>query len=129
MHSLHLNKHIKFNIVLFLAIIAIVQLFAVKVYADKASESYRIQYLLDKIESSGAVFIRNGKEYPGAEARKHLQRKLDYAGDKITTAEDFITYIASKSSTSGEAYYMKLPDGKTMETATWLRQQLEEMKL
>ena len=41
--------------------------------------SQEIGRLLSFVEDSGCTFIRNGSEYPAAEAA-HLQKKLDYLG-------------------------------------------------
>jgi hypothetical protein len=60
-----------------------------------------------------------------------MQKKLDYAGNRITTADQFITYIATKSSFSGKSYFVKYPDGKQIESAVWLRNlliKIEEKK-
>jgi hypothetical protein len=92
------------------------------------SEQRKIAYLLDAIGASHLIFIRNGDEYTGEEARDHLQEKLDIAGGDIRTAEDFINYIASESSVSGISYYVRLPDGTQIEAGIWLRGKLAEMK-
>lgn len=86
-----------------------------------ASEIHRrIDYLLRFIESSVCRFIRGGTEYPPKEAADHLRMKLGKAGDRVKTAEDFITGIASKSYLSGKPYRIKLPDGTVQPTGPWL---------
>lgn len=95
------------------------------------SEKEKINYLLEELERSKLIFIRNGDEYSAKEARDHMQKKLDYAGSRITTVDQFITHIATKSSFSGKSYYVKYPDGKKTESAIWLREilaKLEEKK-
>lgn len=93
--------------------------------AEKAmTEGEKIAALLDCVERSNVVFIRNGNEYPPKEARKHLQMKLSRAGGRVRTAEDFIKYIASRSYLSGRPYTVRFPDGRTMETGAWLRAML-----
>jgi hypothetical protein len=91
------------------------------------SERERIGALLDVVERSAARFIREGTEYSGAEGRKHLERKLWWAGQRIRTAEEFIEGIASRSSTTGRPYRVRLPDGEEMETGPWLRQKLADI--
>src|SRR4051812_7042033 len=78
------------------------------------SEPQKTERLLKLIENSDMQFIRNGKVYNGSAARKHLERKLRYAGDKITTARQFIHYIASQSSFTGRSYYVHFKNGKEM---------------
>ena len=91
------------------------------------SEPERIAALLAAVERSGARFVREGTEYSGAEGRRHLERKLRYAGDRIATAEEFIAGIASRSSITGRQYLVRLPGGAEMECGAWLRQKLAEI--
>lgn len=60
--------------------------------------------MLSFVEDSGCTFIRNGSEYPAAEARAHLQKKLDYLErkDLVASSEDFIERAATQSSLSGK---------------------------
>jgi hypothetical protein len=95
--------------------------------ADRQREQARIAALLDTVERSGAAFIREERTYSAAEGRKHLERKLHHAGDRVTTAEQFIEEIASRSSTTGRPYFVKLPSGEQVETGPWLRQRLAEI--
>ena len=96
-------------------------------------EERRIQYLLGSIEKSSVVFIRNGKEHTGKEAKEHLENKMNYArraywlfGPKADiTVENFISKIASKSSSSNIDYQVRLKNGKVMTTNEWLREQLK----
>jgi hypothetical protein len=104
-----------------LAVLAVTQ-------ASAMSEQDKIRALLSRIETSGLIFIRNGSEYSSGDARKHLELKLSKAGSLITTADQFITHIASGSFWSGEPYYIKLPDGSKMKSAEWLRKALVEIE-
>ncbi len=90
-------------------------------------ERDRIAALLDVAERSGARFLREGKEYSGAEGRKHLERKLRYAGERVRTAEEFIEGIASRSSLTGRPYHVRLPEGQGMDTGAWFRDRLAEI--
>jgi uncharacterized protein DUF5329 len=91
------------------------------------TEQQRIAALLAVVDQSGATFIREGKEYSAAEGRRHLERKLWFAGSRVETAEDFIDKIASRSSITGRPYLVRLPSGKESETGVWLRQKLAEI--
>jgi hypothetical protein len=96
-------------------------------WARDAREEKRIEYLLETVESlKGAAFIRNGTEYNAKDAGKHLRMKLAKAGDRVKTAEDFIEGCASRSSLSGDAYKIRLPDGTITDTAPFLRAKLRE---
>ncbi|MDF5823763.1 DUF5329 family protein [Pseudomonas aeruginosa] len=61
--------------------------------------------MLSFVEDSGCTFIRNGSEYPAAEARAHLQKKLDYLErkDLVASSEDFIERAATQSSPQRQA--------------------------
>ena len=96
--------------------------------ADAVSERDKIEQLINHVGAlQGAVFIRNGEEYKPAEAAAHLRRKWQAAGDEITTVEDFIEKIASKSSASGEPYRIRF-DRSESDAGDWLRTRLELME-
>ena len=95
--------------------------------AKQLSEQERSAALLDAVGRSGARFVREGREYSAAAGRRHLERKLRHAGDRVSTAEQFIEGIASRSSTTGRPYIVKFPSGNQMETGPWLRQRLAEI--
>lgn len=93
------------------------------------SESQKIETLIAYIgRLQGAVFIRNGVEYGPADAASHLRLKRDKAGDRVRTAEDFIRLCASYSSTSGEAYLVRFPDGRTRTAEDVLREELARIE-
>jgi len=91
------------------------------------AERDRIAALLEAAERSGARFVRQGKEYSGAEGRKHLERKLRYAGERVRTAEEFIEGIASRSSITGRPYRVRLPERQEKEAGPWFRDMLAEI--
>ncbi len=82
--------------------------------------------LLKAVEESGLVFLRNGSEHDATKAASHLSDKWESAGDRVTTAEQFIEEIASRSSTTGRTYEMRLEDGSLVPAADWLRARLKE---
>ena len=92
------------------------------------SEQEKISYLLNVIGTSKVIFVRNGVEYPGTEAKLHLQRKLEASGNSIKTADDFINNIASHSSMTGKPYYIEFPDGTKIESEIWLRDRLSQFR-
>lgn len=86
-----------------------------------------IDHLLDYVASSSCTFVRNGSEYSAEKARDHLAIKYRFVGDRISTAEDFIKYLASGSSVSGEPYHVKC--GKTDALAgAWLTTELNRYR-
>ncbi|MFM9985961.1 MAG: DUF5329 family protein [Flavobacteriales bacterium] len=90
------------------------------------SEKDKILQLIEIVEQSDIIFIRNGEEHNAQEAAAHLRRKYEYAGSDIQTAEQFITNIASRSSSTGEAYRVKLKDGSLVDAEAWFRERLRE---
>ena len=95
----------------------------------ESGESVRqeINHLLQYIESSGCIFVRNGKEGTPAEARDHIQKKYDYYRDHVKSTEDFIKYAATKSTISGKPYKVRC-NGRETRTADWLHTELEKLR-
>lgn len=95
--------------------------------ARDAREQARIEFVLGHIaHAQDIVFIRNGAEYGGEAAAKHLRRKLDHAGGRLHTAEEFIHYCATESSRTHEKYLVRLPNGETTEAAKYFSILLQE---
>ena len=83
-----------------------------------------IEFLLSAIGSSGCQFVRNSTKYPAIKAEAHLRMKYRNAVRYVSSAEDFITRIASKSSWTGKAYQILCPDKQPQTSAQWLSDQL-----
>jgi hypothetical protein len=89
--------------------------------------SDEIDHLLSYVASSSCTFVRNGSEYGAVKAREHLADKYRFAGSRIATAEDFIQYLATKSSFSGEPYHVRC--GKDDElSGAWLTAELKRYR-
>ncbi|HEY6514405.1 MAG TPA: DUF5329 domain-containing protein [Burkholderiaceae bacterium] len=89
-----------------------------------------ITQLLERIETSSCSFNRNGSWYPPAEARKHLQMKLDYMVKRnmLGSTEEFISKAATASSVSGEAYQIRCGTQAPVASATWLTAELKRLR-
>jgi hypothetical protein len=89
-----------------------------------------VDALLARLQSSGCEFNRNGSWYAGAEARTHLQKKLDYleGKDLVKTAEQFIERGASTSSMSGKPYLVRCAGKPPVESAQWLKAELQAVR-
>jgi len=98
------------------------------VFANPDGSAQReIDHLLEFVARSSCTFVRNGADYPAQKAGEHLAGKFRYAASRITTAEDFIRDIASRSSVSGDAYRVKC--GKVdMPAAVWLTEELQRYR-
>ncbi len=98
-------------------------------WSETMSEEEKIQTLLNRIEESKYIFIRNDKEYSAQKAREHLEMKYNRMKKRIKTANDFIDRLATKSSLSGKPYLMKNPaNGKKTLLRVWLKAQLRNME-
>jgi hypothetical protein len=95
----------------------------------QTTEAQKIEYLIDSVEKlSDAKFIRNGSAYDARAAGDHLRMKLRRAGGRVKTADDFIRYIASKSSMSGEPYKIRFADGRVVTSEAFLRGKLKALE-
>ena len=92
-----------------------------------AGTSENIASLLLFVEQSECTFIRNGKHYDALEAKEHIEKKYTYFKDRITTAEDFILFAATKSAITGEPYRV-ICNGVNMATSDWLKEELAELR-
>ena len=86
--------------------------------------------VLNRLEASGCEFNRNDRWYSAAQARVHLQRKLDHVESKesVKTAEGFIYLAASKSSVTGVAYQVRCRGQAPVASTAWLLRQLDEFR-
>lgn len=97
--------------------------------AAQKNEAQKIEALIASVETlPGAVFIRNGSEFDGKQAAAHLRKKWNYAGKRIKTAEQFISYCATESSMSGKKYKIRFADGRTVDSANFFHQQLRQIE-
>lgn len=83
-----------------------------------------IDRLLAFVASSPCRFVRGGTEYEGREARDHLARKLDVARPMLSTADQFIDYVATGSSMTGQPYKVRCGT-RELTSREWLRAELE----
>lgn len=96
--------------------------------APVLTEAQKIEALIASVEHlRGAVFIRNGTEHDAAKAAGHLRRKLDYAGKRVKTAEQFIKYLATGSSMTGKPYRIRFADGQSVDSAVYFNEQLRRL--
>lgn len=89
-----------------------------------------IDGLLNRLQSSGCEFNRNGTWYSGSEAKTHLLRKLAYLEDKGTlrNAEQFIELAATSSSFSGSAYQVRCGATPPVPSRQWLTRELSALR-
>ncbi len=97
--------------------------------ARTLSEQQKISALIDAIRQlKGASFIRNGEDHSAIDAADHLAMKVKRAGNKVKTATQFIDRVASQSSITGQAYQIRMADGKLVNAGDFLRAELAKLK-
>jgi len=108
-------------------VLVLLALFSGIACAQGDREGKRIEYLITSVENLvGVKFVRNGKEYDGKQAAAHLRMKLKNTASMVHSAEDFIKICASKSYLSGKPYLIVFPNGRTVPSEVFFRQQLQE---
>ncbi len=89
-------------------------------HAATVQADTEISALIGKVEHArGVTFIRNGSAHGASEAAAH---------GRIDSAEQFIDAIGTRSSMTGIAYRVRFADGREIDSATWLRQLLRELR-
>lgn len=87
-----------------------------------------INHLLQYVERSKCVFIRNGKEYDSKEAAEHIKAKYDAFVSNIKTPEEFIERIASQSMLNDRPYFVRCGDHSLTPSADWLTKELSNYR-
>ena len=102
--------------------------FAVAQAAPSEAERARIERLIAYVGAQKDLkFVRNGSAYSPADAAKFLRGKFDKMGEHVSTAQQFIDEIASRSSTTGQAYLIRFADGRSLPAAQFLGDELRRM--
>lgn len=111
----------------FIACLCIALVPSVQAAGAPPEERAKIEALLAHVGAmKKAVFIRNGKEYDAASAVKFLRGKWEAHDKEIQSAAEFIEKVATKSSTSGKPYRIRLEDGKETDCGPYLSAQLKK---
>ena len=97
---------------------------------DPSIPEQEIAHLLNFIETSGCVFIRNNKKYDGMRARDHLNSKYEYLKKREhdISAEQFIQYAASQSSLSKKPYSVQCGSADPIHSEQWLSRELSQFR-
>ncbi len=105
----------------------VLAIFSGVVIAQDNIEKKKIDFLISSIDNlKEAKFIRNGTEYGGKEAAEHLRMKLQSAGNRVQTADDFIKLCGSCSYISGKPYLIRFSNGHTIKAEQYFRKKLKE---
>jgi hypothetical protein len=88
----------------------------------------RIGQLIRATGNSEDTFVREGKDYTGAEAMQLLVAKLHSHRGPAVTLDEFVDQLASRSSKTGQQYEVRRRDGGTVTMQQWLRAKLREIE-
>lgn len=102
----------------------------ITVHAGLDAQGQReVAALLAFVGQSHCIFIRNGKSYSAADAKNHLELKLNYLleRDKVNSAEEFIDRAGTQSSFSGRPYLVNC-GGANRPSADWLKEELQRQR-
>ena len=92
------------------------------------AEKEKIEALIANMEGlKDAAFIRNGSDYNSKQAARFLRAKWNAQGKEIKTAAEFISKIASASSTSGKPYLIRFKDGRELKAGEYLTAELKKL--
>ena len=105
----------------------IVGLWALPVVGANNDWQEEVAHLLDYIAESNCSFIRNDKVYDADQARDHINKKYEYVKNRISSAEQFIAYAATKSSMTGKKYQVTC-GGTTILSNEWLEEELRNYR-
>ena len=92
------------------------------------SQKPEVEHLLEFVETTDCTFERNGKQYNGGRAAKHIKRKYKHFRDEITTTEEFIEYSGTRSTRSGMPYLVYCSDSDPIESSVWLLEELTQYR-
>jgi hypothetical protein len=96
--------------------------------APTPAERARIERLIQFVEAQKDIrFMRNGSDYSAKDASKFLRSKFNKMGEHVSTAQQFIDQIGSRSSTSGDPYLIRFADGREIPAAKFLGDELQRM--
>ena len=88
---------------------------------------HEIDHLLDFVAASKCTFVRAGERFDSAAARDHLAMKYRFTKFRLSTADEFVQYLATSSSTTGEPY-MVICNQKERPAGAWLTDELHRFR-
>jgi hypothetical protein len=104
-------------------------MFSLQAAALPASEKNKIESLLSHIAGlTDAQFVRNGKDYNAKNAAKFLRGKWEANEKKINSATDFISVAATRSTTTGKPYLIRLKGQSAKPCGDYLLAELRKIE-
>ena len=110
-------------------VVAALAAWCARAAALSATDTARVERLIEHVGAQAGIrFVRNGEEFDAPSAARHLRMKLERAGERVRTVDEFIDGVASRSWLSGRPYLVRLPDGRELQAADWLRGELRRIE-
>lgn len=104
-------------------------LFSLQILADiPLQQKTEIEHLLQYVRNTECSIHRNDTQHNGTDALVHIQKKYDYFKNKITSAESFIKYAATKSTMTNKYYTVICPGRKAVKVKDWLLKELKSYR-
>lgn len=117
---MNVNAHVQSVI----AGVALALLGTASAAAPSAQADREIRHLVDFVAASGCTFIRNGDAHDAKSAAEHLAMKYGKARSRLSTPEQFIEHVASRSFFTGREYRVQCPGKAAQSSAQWLTTEL-----
>ena len=114
----------KINTCMFLALLAMLGLYATSAFSSAPSEKSRIEYLLNALDENELIFVCDSGEKPGAWAKEHLREQYYELNPPVATAEEFIDMIGTRSPVTGKSYLIKVRNEPIISAQKWFRNKL-----
>lgn len=109
--------------------VAMLALPMISTAAPDARGEGEIRHLIDFVSASGCTFIRNGDSHDSLSAAEHLSMKYGRARSRLSTPEQFIEAVATRSYLTGREYRVQCPGRPEMANAEWLLSELAASRL
>jgi hypothetical protein len=94
---------------------------------QKQTEPQKIEALIRHVESlTEAKFVRNGVAYDAKAAGQFLRGKWKAQEAEVKSAKDFIEKVATKSSTTGQPYLIRLAGSREVPSGEYLAAELKK---
>jgi hypothetical protein len=88
---------------------------------------HEIDHLLDFVAASNCTFVRSGERFTSQQARDHLAMKYNFTKFRMSTADEFVKYLATESSTTGEPYKV-ICEKQERPAGAWLSDELKRFR-
>jgi len=92
-------------------------------------EAAKIERLIAVVEGlADAKFVRKGEEYDATSAAKFLRGKWDWWKAEVKTAQDFVRLATGGNMGTGQPYFIKFKDGRTVRSSEFLGAELGKLE-